>query len=275
MASDGVFIGPADLHASMGYTGEINNPVVVPIIEEAMRRIRKCGKAPGVLAFAEPDIRRYSPPARSSPRSARMPASWRAARKRSAPSTRAETRRRRGRPPPVPHRRIFRKLDGREHRQGRDPSRAAGRSLRSLARLLHRRPRRRAPLSRLFDPRPRHALDVRGDLLPSAVRRIADARRARALRRRAEVGARASGGILDIIRTVRAAHPMDVLRTAVSALAAFDPDVGDLSAQATLRKGVRLTAQVPMIIAAHEAIRHDREPPSPIRALRTPPTSST
>jgi len=56
---DGVFIGPADLHASMGYTGEVNNPAVVPLIEEAMRRIRKCGKAPGVLAFAEPDIRRY------------------------------------------------------------------------------------------------------------------------------------------------------------------------------------------------------------------------
>ena len=56
---DGVFIGPADLHASMGYTGEVNNPAVVPMIEEAMRRIRKCGKAPGVLAFAEPDIRRY------------------------------------------------------------------------------------------------------------------------------------------------------------------------------------------------------------------------
>ena len=37
----------------------VNNPAVVPMIEEAMRRIRKCGKAPGVLAFAEPDIRRY------------------------------------------------------------------------------------------------------------------------------------------------------------------------------------------------------------------------
>jgi len=56
---DGVFIGPADLHASMGYTGETNNPKVVPIIEEAIRRIKQCGKAPGVLAFAEPDIRRY------------------------------------------------------------------------------------------------------------------------------------------------------------------------------------------------------------------------
>jgi 4-hydroxy-2-oxoheptanedioate aldolase len=56
---DGVFIGPADLHASLGYTGEINRPEVVAMIEEAMRRIRKCGKAPGVLAFAESDIRRY------------------------------------------------------------------------------------------------------------------------------------------------------------------------------------------------------------------------
>jgi 4-hydroxy-2-oxoheptanedioate aldolase len=56
---DGVFIGPADLHASMGYAGETSNPKVVPIIEEAMRRIAKCGKAPGVLAFPESDIRRY------------------------------------------------------------------------------------------------------------------------------------------------------------------------------------------------------------------------
>ena len=56
---DGVFIGPADLHASMGYTGEVSNPKVVPLIEEAIRRIAKCGKAPGVLAFAEANIRRY------------------------------------------------------------------------------------------------------------------------------------------------------------------------------------------------------------------------
>ncbi len=56
---DGVFIGPADLHASMGYTGETNNPKVVPVIEDAIRRIAKCGKAPGILAFQEPDIRRY------------------------------------------------------------------------------------------------------------------------------------------------------------------------------------------------------------------------
>jgi citrate synthase len=69
--------------------------------------------------------------------------------------------------------------------------------------------------------------------------------------------------IYDIIRTVKGAHPMDVLRTAVSALAAFDPEVADKSAEATLRKGTRLTSQVPMIVAAHEAIRNGRAPVAP------------
>ena len=53
----------------------------------------------------------------------------------------------------------------------------------------------------------------------------------------------------------------------MSALAAFDPDVADNSAEATLRKGVRLTSQVPMLIAAHEHIRKGREPVRPDPAL--------
>jgi citrate synthase len=69
--------------------------------------------------------------------------------------------------------------------------------------------------------------------------------------------------IYEVIRTVKAAHPMDVLRTAVSALSAFDPETTDKSPEATLRKGVRLTAQVPMVVAAHEAIRNGREPVAP------------
>jgi 4-hydroxy-2-oxoheptanedioate aldolase len=56
---DGVFIGPADLHASMGYTGEIANPQVKPRIDEAIRRIRKCGKAPGILTPSEADARHW------------------------------------------------------------------------------------------------------------------------------------------------------------------------------------------------------------------------
>jgi citrate synthase len=70
-------------------------------------------------------------------------------------------------------------------------------------------------------------------------------------------------GVLEIVRAVRTAHPMDVLRTGVSALAAFDPETADKSPEATLRKGIRLTAQVPMLVAAHEHIRNGREPVAP------------
>ena len=66
--------------------------------------------------------------------------------------------------------------------------------------------------------------------------------------------------IYDIIRTVRHAHPMEVLRTAVSALGAFDDDVADNSHDATLRKGIRLTSQVPLIVTAHHHIRSGRDP---------------
>jgi citrate synthase len=69
--------------------------------------------------------------------------------------------------------------------------------------------------------------------------------------------------LYDVIRTIKNAHPMDVLRTAVSALSAFDPETADKSPAATLRKGLRLTAQVPMIVAAHEHIRNGREPIAP------------
>jgi len=64
--------------------------------------------------------------------------------------------------------------------------------------------------------------------------------------------------VLQVIDLVKASHPMDVLRTAVSALAAFDPDTADNSKEATLRKGIRLTAQAPTIVAAHDRIRQGK-----------------
>jgi citrate synthase len=73
--------------------------------------------------------------------------------------------------------------------------------------------------------------------------------------------------VLRVIEHVKAAHPMDVLRTAVSALSGFDPDVADNSPAAILRKGIRLTSQVPMIAAAHEHIRNGREPVAPDPSL--------
>jgi citrate synthase len=71
--------------------------------------------------------------------------------------------------------------------------------------------------------------------------------------------------VVQIIRLTASAHPMDVLRTAVSALAAYDPETADNSHEATLRKGVRLTAQSPTIVATHARLRegHDPVEPSP------------
>jgi len=73
--------------------------------------------------------------------------------------------------------------------------------------------------------------------------------------------------ILDIIRAIKHAHPMDVLRTAVSALAAFDPETADSSRDAVIRKGIRLTSQVPMIVATHARLRDGLEPVDASRDL--------
>src|SRR5579862_1947824 len=56
---DGVFIGPADLHASLGFVGETANPKVKPVIDEAIRRIVSAGKAPGILTGVEADAKHW------------------------------------------------------------------------------------------------------------------------------------------------------------------------------------------------------------------------
>ncbi|MBG1231215.1 citrate/2-methylcitrate synthase [Aestuariivirga litoralis] len=73
--------------------------------------------------------------------------------------------------------------------------------------------------------------------------------------------------ISGLISTLKSAHPMDVLRTAVSALAAFDPQRDDFSVVAMRAKGTRLTAQIPVIIAAHHAARSAKSLPKPDHAL--------
>ena len=73
--------------------------------------------------------------------------------------------------------------------------------------------------------------------------------------------------VVEVIRQVQQAHPMDVLRTGISALSAFDPDVDDMSLEASMRKGIRLTAQAPTIVAAHDRIRNGKEPVAPSQTL--------
>lgn len=47
---DGVFIGPADLSADMGFMGQVMHPEVQATIKGAFQRIEAAGKAPGVLS---------------------------------------------------------------------------------------------------------------------------------------------------------------------------------------------------------------------------------
>lgn len=73
--------------------------------------------------------------------------------------------------------------------------------------------------------------------------------------------------ILEIIFRIKNAHPMDVLRTVVSALAAFDLEVNDNTPEATVRKGLRLTSQALSAVTAHHRIREGKEPVKPSMEL--------
>ena len=66
--------------------------------------------------------------------------------------------------------------------------------------------------------------------------------------------------IYDVIRATKDGHPMDVLRTATSALAALTPESQTVSVEAFIENGIKLTSQVPMIIAAHDRIRNGQDP---------------
>ncbi len=69
--------------------------------------------------------------------------------------------------------------------------------------------------------------------------------------------------VYDVIRAAKDGHPMDVLRTAVSALAALEPTSQKVDEKGFLENGIRLMSQVPMIIAAHHNIRNGRAPLAP------------
>lgn len=62
----------------------------------------------------------------------------------------------------------------------------------------------------------------------------------------------------------KAATPMEVLRTAVSSLGHWDPDSGNTRLDACLRKAQRLTERIPLLVAAHQRLRHGMEPVRPI-----------
>ena len=71
----------------------------------------------------------------------------------------------------------------------------------------------------------------------------------------------------DVVSTLRVlaarCPPMDALRTSVSLLAAFDPDVTKSDAPANLRKAYRITAKTATIIAAYHRLREGHDPIAP------------
>src|SRR6266478_3809013 len=71
-------------------------------------------------------------------------------------------------------------------------------------------------------------------------------------------------GIVSLLKALpKKTTPMEVLRTGISALSAYDPDAADNSKDATARKALRLTAQMPTLVAAWDRIRKGKAPVAP------------
>ena len=85
-----------------------------------------------------------------------------------------------------------------------------------------------------------------------------------ALRRELTESQRLPEEVLSLIRQFpRDAEPMDSLRTAISALAFYDPRSRDLSREGALGTATRLTAQFPVVVATFERLRKGLEPIEP------------
>ena len=70
--------------------------------------------------------------------------------------------------------------------------------------------------------------------------------------------------IIETLKSIPDSAPMmDVMRTGASMLAHWDPDIGDNSHDATLRKAERLLAQLPLILGAAHRFREGKEPLQP------------
>ncbi|MGH9629897.1 MAG: citrate synthase [Bryobacteraceae bacterium] len=65
--------------------------------------------------------------------------------------------------------------------------------------------------------------------------------------------------VVDFLRSVPDAVPMDVLRTAVSMLSLYDPLAADNSVEASTRKAEKLMAQTPAIVTTYDRVRNGKE----------------
>jgi len=85
-----------------------------------------------------------------------------------------------------------------------------------------------------------------------------------AFKQRLGKAAEVSSNLINILRKIPDNAPMmDVMRTGASLLAHWDPDVGDNSSEAELRKSERLLAQLPIVLAARYRLTESKEPVEP------------
>lgn len=74
--------------------------------------------------------------------------------------------------------------------------------------------------------------------------------------------------VMDVIRMYKLnIDAMEALRTVVSFISQFDPDLNDSSTEANMRKSIRLIAKIPTIIAAYYRVASGKEPVPPDRSL--------
>ena len=74
--------------------------------------------------------------------------------------------------------------------------------------------------------------------------------------------------IIALIRSFpKSAIPMEVLRTAVSALSAYDSEAEKMDHDTNVRKAIRLTSQIAMIVAAYDRIRKGKNVVEPDQSL--------
>jgi citrate synthase len=88
------------------------------------------------------------------------------------------------------------------------------------------------------------------------------------LNQRLSAGRTLHPAIFDLMREFpRTALPMEVLRTAVSALSSYDPDAEKVDHDSNVAKAIRLTSQIAMIVAGYDRVRKGKDVVAPDTAL--------
>jgi citrate synthase len=88
------------------------------------------------------------------------------------------------------------------------------------------------------------------------------------LRERLAAERKLDPAIITLLRSApKSTQPMDVLRTAVSALSFYDPDDKKNDHDANVAKAIHLTSQIAMIVAAYDRVRKGKDLVEPDRSL--------